>query len=135
MGYVLRGFGEGGRYLTLTRDKDRFYGLLRAPEPHPKLQGVVVLVEDMLSGLRMREICDVLVLCGTELRPSALAALAKEGYQHAIVFLDADNPTVKMKARKIAQRLSWMKTSIIETGSDPKHYPKTTLEEMIHEQV
>ncbi len=133
VGFVQRLF-DPKRYLTLTKDKDRFYGFLRASEGHMEgRERRVVLVEDIISGLRMREICDTLVLCGTELRPHAMNLLIKEGYRKATVFLDADNPTVKMKARKIAKKLSWMDVSIIETGNDPKHYSATQLEKLIHE--
>lgn len=133
-GYVLRAFDPKG-YLTLSNDNDRFWGLLRASEGHPEMKGTLVLVEDVLSGLRVQEICDTLILCGTELRPTALSAVIKEGYRKAIIFLDGDNPTVKMKARKIQKRLSWLNPRIIETGLDPKLYPKSQLEKLIHEQL
>lgn len=135
VGFVQRLF-QPKRYLTLTKDRERFYGFLRASEELPEAQQkTLVIVEDMISALRCREICDTLALCGTELRPHALSLLIKEGYTRAVVFLDGDNTTVQMKARKIAKRLSWMKTSIVETGSDPKSYTKEQLGRMIHEQA
>lgn len=132
VGFVLRRF-EPKRYLTLSKDKDRFWGLLRASERHPEREGTVVLVEDMLSGLRCRAISDTMILLGTALKASALTFLLKERYKRAVIFLDADNPQVQINARKIAKKLSWMKVVIVETGKDPKYYTKEQLEELIYE--
>lgn len=132
VGYVLRRF-QPKSYLTLTNDRAGFWGLYRASERHPGGEGRVVLVEDVISALRSSEICDSLALCGTELRPGILSTLIHEGYKEAVVFLDGDNPTVKMKARKIAQRLSWMKVRVVETGRDPKLYSTDELRKLIHE--
>jgi hypothetical protein len=140
VGWVLRRF-HPKRYLTLTKDRAGFYGLLRASERHsedelsppPTLEKTepLIIVEDVLSGLRCREISDTLVLCGTSLKSEALATIIQEGYKEAVIFLDADNPTVLMCARKIAKTLFWMKVQIIETGKDPKHYSKDQLRKLI----
>lgn len=135
VGWVLRRF-QPKSYLTLTKDKDRFWGLLRASEGHSEKEGregTLVLVEDLLSGLRCREISDTMILLGTSLRPSALSFLLRERYKRAVIFLDADNPQVQINARKIAKKLSWMKVKIVETGKDPKYYTKEQLEELIYE--
>lgn len=92
----------------------------------------VILVEDVLSALRVSALgWDALALCGTELHPEAANFILTEGYKRAIVFLDGDNPTVQMKTRTIAKKLSWLSTTIIETGQDPKNYPDSQLAEIL----
>lgn len=133
LGYVLRRF-EPKRYLTLTLDKARFWGFLRWAGV-PLKKEPLIIVEDMISGLRCKEISDTMVLCGTEFKAGAVSLIVHEGYKEAVVFLDADNPQVRMKARQLAKRLSWMNVRIIETGKDPKHYSKEQLENLIHGNV
>lgn len=137
VGYVVRRF-QPKRYRTLTKDRERFWGLLRASERHsevgvsPAAQNLLIIVEDMISGLRCREISDTMVLCGTELKSDAFATILKEGYKEAVIFLDSDNPTVVKATRTIQRKLFWMKTRIIETGRDPKSYNREQLEELIN---
>lgn len=135
LGHVLRGF-DPKSYLTRTKDKDRFYGLYRAFQRHSEQVGrttdKIVLVEDVISGLRCGEICDTIALLGTYLRPSALSRIVEDGYKEAVIFLDGDNPTVMMESRKLAKRLP-IPARIVETGRDPKSYPKHELEKLINE--
>lgn len=129
-GFVLRGF-QPKSYLTLTHASASFWGFVRGPSVDPDRHGTIVLVEDMLSGHRVAEVADCLVLCGTELKPQALAFLARERYNRAVVFLDGDNSIVKGKARKIARSLSWMQVGVVETGTDPKRYSKQEIDNLI----
>ena len=124
VGHILRGFTPKS-YLTRTVDKTGFYGLYRGPE-----SDTVVLVEDVLSALRVAEHTDALALLGTSLLPRAFNTIITEQYSNAIVFLDGDNPTVRRNARKIARSLP-IDTRLIETGRDPKSYTPTELEELL----
>lgn len=130
-GWVVRTFGEDGRsYRILTDDKDNFYGhVVRMGEGAPRKK--VALVEDALSGLRVGQLVDCIVLCGTSLRPSVIEALLTEGYEEALIFLDADNSVVRRKARAIAKRLPFLRTRIVETGKDPKHHTDSELVELL----
>jgi DNA primase len=66
-------------------------------------------------------------LLGVSIKPQAIEAILKAGYEEAVVFLDGDNPQVRMAARAIAKRLPFLRTRIVETGTDPKDYSKEEL--------
>ena len=126
-GYVLRRF-DPKSYLTLTSDKAAFWGLYRGEEGH----STVVLTEDVLSAWRVAELTDSISIMGTELKPQILSFLLTSGHRRAIIYLDADNPTVKAKARSIAQALSFLpEVHVLETGRDPKYEPKERLRELL----
>lgn len=135
-GYIKRSFSPKD-YRTLRIASGGLWGLYKANAERGSMGGsgsVVVAVEDVLSALRVSSIgYDALALCGTELHPEAANFVLTEGYKRAIVFLDGDNPTVQMKARTIAKKLSWLPTTIIETGQDPKNYPDSQLERILRD--
>lgn len=129
VGSVLRRF-EPKRYLTLTSDKDAFWGLLRGPQGHSGKGGTILLVEDMLSARKGALVTDTLALLGVNLKPQALRFVLEEGYKEAVVWLDADNPNVRMAARGIARQLP-IPTRIIETQTDPKSEPEQFIRNMV----
>lgn len=126
VGYVQRFFNPKS-YLTRTNDKANFYGHY----VHSATTDTVVVVEDVLSAIRCAMVHDSLALLGVALKPEAISKLLTCGYKRAIIFLDGDNPQVKMAARAIAKRLFFMEVSIIETGRDPKEYSIDELREML----
>lgn len=131
VGYVKRSFNtEAKQYRTLKIDKNRFFGYYRKEEKPTKR---VVIVEDVLSGLRCQEVCDTIAVLGTNLSPMAQTTIMAAGYEEAAIFLDADNPTVRSETRRIKKKLPFLKVRIIETGKDPKHYSKSQLERLINE--
>lgn len=126
VGYVQRFFNPKG-YLTRTNDKDNFYGhYIKGAS-----SSTIVVVEDVLSAIRCAEVCDSIALLGVAVKPPALTKLLTCGYKRAIIFLDGDNPQVKMAARAIAKRLFFLPTTIIETGRDPKSYSLEELQELL----
>jgi hypothetical protein len=85
-------------------------------------------VEDILSCYRVHEAgFDAIALMGTEIKDGVVAAVQEGRYKEAVVFLDADNPTVRMKARRIAKRLAFTSTRVLETGKDPKRHTEEQL--------
>lgn len=138
VGWVKRGFSPKS-YKTLRMPGNALWGYYRqggaTPLPGGGQDGLtersVAIVEDVLSGLRCSEVCDTIALCGTNLHKDAINLIIREKYVKVKVFLDADHPTVKMQARKIAASLSWLDVEIIETGKDPKHYSKGELEKLL----
>lgn len=128
-GYVRRNFGHGDRYRTLKTDKERWFGYYADYPPTEK----IVLVEDILSALRVREVCDSLALLGTNLIAGAQSLIMQKGYKEAVIFLDADNPTVRSEARRMKKKLPFLPVRVIETGNDPKYYSKEQLEKLIYE--
>lgn len=119
-GWQVRCFEENGRkYDTITEDGSMFFG------HHMVMEGssdTVVIVEDVLSALRCSKFHDSIALLGVFLKPSMVQAISDRGYKNAIVFLDGDNTQVKLAARKIALRLPFLRTRIVETGQDPKKH-------------
>lgn len=127
-GWVIRGFNPKS-YLTLTDNKDEFYGHYVCPTSKHK---TIVLVEDVLSAIRVADLHDSISLLGVHAKPSILTKLFSCGYTEAIIFLDGDNTQVKMKARELAKKLCWMNTRVVETGHDPKEYSKEELDKLLN---
>jgi len=128
-GYAIKHFFSDLRYTNQTLDKPSFFGYYRKELDKPSTS--VVIVEDVLSGLRCKEISDTLVCLGTSLKDSAVWLMMQQGYKKAFVFLDADNPTVKQEARRIKKKLSFLQVKIVETGKDPKYHSKQELEKLL----
>lgn len=124
IGWVRRSFNPKDYRPVPLVSMDRFYGHWWTPEA-----GTVVLTEDVLSAYRcfVDSKHDSISLMGTEIRDTIVDTILLHRYHTAIVFLDGDNPTVRMKARKIAKRLPFLSTRIIEDGRDPKRHSKEEL--------
>ncbi len=128
-GFVRRSFDTTARYKTLTLDKPSFFGYYSCSTGNRKK---IVLVEDVLSALRVREVADSLALLTTSIKAKAVSLIAKGGYEEALVYLDSDNPTVKMASRDIVLRLApFLPVRLIETGRDPKYETRETLAALI----
>lgn len=127
-GWVVRQFNPKG-YYTRTDDIEGFYGYYKAKDVIDN--STVVLVEDTLSAIRVAELYDAIALLGVNIKPAVLSHILRSGYKRAVIFLDGDNTTVRLQARKIAKRLSWLDTKLIETGTDPKHYTKEELDTLL----
>lgn len=120
-GYAMRKLSPK-TYRPLTSDFPRFFGWMRDGTSK------VVLVEDILSCYRVHEAgFDSISLMGTEIKDSVIDAVREGKYGGAVIFLDADNPTVRMKARRIAKRLPFVHTRVLETGRDPKRHTEEEL--------
>jgi hypothetical protein len=128
-GYVLRGFNPKS-YLTRTHDKDNFYGYYIAP-PSVINNRKIMVVEDVVSAIKCSQVVDSIAIFGVHPKPSIVQRILMDDYDKAYIFLDGDNPTVRMKAREIPKRLPFIKCEIIETGCDPKHLTKQQIEELI----
>lgn len=127
-GYVLRRFEPKG-YLTLTADKDAFWGAYRGPDEASKR---VVLVEDVLSAWRVAEFEHSVALAGVHVKAGVLAYLLRMGYTKGVVWLDYDNPQVKMRAQEAAKRLSWMQgVQVVALGDDPKNLSRDELRRVL----
>ena len=127
-GYVERGFSPKS-YLTRTDNKDEFYGYYLTDSVINNRK--IVIVEDVLSALKCSQVVDSIAITGVHPKPAVISKILSGGYNHVYIFLDADNPTVRMKAREIPKRLPFVHCHIIETGRDPKYYTSTEIEELI----
>lgn len=131
VGYVKRGFNPKS-YLTKTHDKDEFYGYyVKDTEGVEDACETVVLVEDVISAIRVSEVIDCISIMGVHPKPATVSKVLTEKYKNAIVFLDGDNPTVRMKARQIGKRLPFVNVRVVDIGKDPKHCTKHELEGLL----
>ena len=96
----------------------------------------LILVEDVLSAIRVAEYVDALVLCGTNMNSNLLVNALNKSYDHIKIFLDNDNPMVKKSQRKIQRRLDSIDfhtdTTVIENDVDPKEMSSDRLCEVIY---
>lgn len=128
VGWIERGFNPKS-YLTRTDNKEEFYGYYLTDNVINN--GKIVIVEDVISALKCSQVVDSIAITGVHPKESVIAAILKNGYKQAYIFLDADNPTVRMKAREIPKRLPFVASRVIETGRDPKHHSIQEIEELI----
>lgn len=80
----------------------------------------VVFVEDYLSYLQVSQVCSCICLMGTTISTRNL--IYAIDYDRFIVWLDNDNPIVKMLQVKLQDRLSAFGECVIYKGTDPKKY-------------
>lgn len=93
----------------------------------------LVVVEDWISALRVSEHANALALLGTEVPHPTLSWIVahRHRWDCAAVYLDGDNPTVRMKARNIARLLPFRDKRVVETGADPKHESPEALRQIL----
>lgn len=121
VGYVVRGF-DPKFYRTATSNPTNFFGYYPGVSSTTVINNTVMIVEDVVSAIKCSQVVDSIALMGTELKPAIVSQLLASGYERAYVWLDMDNPTVRLKARKIAKGLPFLSVSVVDTGKDPKHH-------------
>ena len=89
----------------------------------------VVLVEDLLSMMKVGEVCKCFTLLGTSLKEKFLTKLI--GRDEVLIWLDPDEPGQRA-ARKIAKQLRGLvKTRIIHSDVDPKYLSVDKVKELL----
>ncbi len=92
----------------------------------------VVVVEDILSAIRVGTTFPCIALRGTSCNTSKLDQLRKSA-DSFIVWLDGDRPGINA-AKKLGNKLTWVgKVCYIRTKEDPKAYSNEEIQEMIDE--
>ena len=82
-----------------------------------------VLTEDAVSAIRCGRVMPAYALTGTYLTDEELQWLLSRSYKHFILFLDDDNPDVRMQELILKNRLDvFGSCRIIHTDRDPKEY-------------
>lgn len=128
LGYVARRIGdEGPKYLARSKDKERFIFTKNV-----NTVGRVVLVEDILSCIRLSSLgYNCLALQGVNITPTVLNYLTSL-YNHYTVWLDNDNPQVKLSQAKAKSNLEmYGLTDIIKTEVDPKNLSDKQIKELL----
>lgn len=80
--------------------------------------GTLVLVEDIISAIRVARYTDSLALLTTTIATNTLAAIAS--YDKFIVWLDDDNRQVKLNQLRLARRLGMFGSVKVIHHTDPK---------------
>lgn len=116
--------GARAKYITVG-DKKTFFKSFEEPQKE------IVIVEDMLSAMRVGEICPTLSLRGTSLSNEALIKLGKmSDIFH--VWLDGDSAGKKAAAR-IAQKLHWWgDVNMVSSSKDPKCYSDLEIKQYLY---
>lgn len=127
-GYVARLInGDGPKYLARRNDLAHFIYAKHA-EPTKR----VILVEDILSCIKLYYSgYNAVALQGTSIDDTLLNYITKH-YNDFIIWLDNDNPQVKMNQVKLQKKLSLFGTTrIIKSEVDPKEYSKEEIDKWI----
>lgn len=116
------------RYFGENKDHPKWVGygindnLLHITNPNNSLvDGLLVLVEDIISGLKVGHITPTLTLFGSNISLKRLATLKLLGYNEVIIWLDWDKREYAIKAAQLAQSIG-LQAQVIHTKLDPKEY-------------
>lgn len=125
------------RYFGENKDHPKWVGygindnLLHITNPNNSLvDGLLVLVEDIISGLKVGHIHPTLTLFGSNISLKRLATLKLLGYNEVIIWLDWDKKEYAIKAAQLAQSIG-LQTRVIHTKLDPKDYSTEEIRELL----
>lgn len=134
-GYQLRKVtkDKGPKYLTARIENDPGYTILCGKLSSP--QNLVVLVEDLVSGIHIVEaVPTAAVVVNYGVKVNLLALDACTMYANIKVWLDNDSSHVKRQADTMARTLQMLTNhtvSIVKGYSDPKHHTHEQIEEIL----
>lgn len=81
----------------------------------------IILVEDLISAVKVGHITPTLCLFGSNISLKRLATLKLLGYNEIIIWLDWDKKEYAIKAAQLAQNIG-LQSRVIHTKLDPKEY-------------
>lgn len=96
-----------------------------------KTDSTLVLVEDIVSAIKIRRLEDALALLKTTINVDTMTKLF--AYKHFIIWLDNDNRQVKLNQLKLANRLSTLGTTRVVHSTDPKNLSMNEIREILYE--
>ena len=115
---------DGPKYQTFTLRPQDFYYYRDGGSVQP----TVCLVEDMLSAIKCSRYMPAAALFGVSLKDTLLSLLVSK-HTKFLIFLDDDNPQVKLSAMRMKKRLDIFGECVIirGVGMDPKECDDVTL--------
>ena len=127
-GYVRKPFDDGyPKYIEKWNDKENALWINELDD-----SDTIVLTEDIPSAIVVGRYANTIALLGVELTAHQMAYLTK--YNKFIIWLDNDNPTVKMKQLRIYNKLSLFgEAKVIHSDCDPKNLSEDEIKEVIYE--
>lgn len=120
------------KYITKYKDSGDLYAYILCTGSIVG-DGVCVVVEDMLSGIRVARHANALVCFGSNISDSGILRSYPDNSKY-LIFLDDDNRTVKLNQLDIKNRLTALgkdATIIAGVGKDPKELPDSELRTII----
>lgn len=83
----------------------------------------VVVVEDILSGIRVSKYASALVLLGSSLHDRHIEHILSSGYKKCLIYLDNDNPKIVLSAVKMRLKLDMILDNVAtcDVKGDPKN--------------
>lgn len=123
-GHILRKLSGMPKYSTYFRELNpHSYYLSRMDN------NALVIVEDILSAIKVSKFQNSMALLGTNLTSHGLSSIVREDPSSIVVMLD---PGAEDAATKIASKLSSMfSVRVVFNNKDPKYIPYTELVELI----
>lgn len=100
----------------------------------PDRPNTLVLVEDILSSIKIDRVTDAMALLGTSLPKEKYLTLGTK-YDKIVIWLDNDNPQVRKSQSKIKRRLELFcpDVQIIYTERDPKEHTQKEIEAIVND--
>lgn len=123
-GLQARYFGDDAgqpKYITRYKNSGDFYQ--NFPARSATDDKLCVIVEDMISAVRIAKQFNAVCLYGTEMSDKCLEMVVN-GYERAIIWTDYDNYVVRKKGAAMRRRLTSLgiDAKILMSVTDPKHY-------------
>lgn len=116
--YSARGFGGGAKYLYVGGGENKLFKSF-SEDKVPR----VVIVEDIISAIRVGEVVPCIALGGTLIPDSLIDALPSLA-DSVTLWLDSDLAG-RLGRNKIYRKLNWFcETNHVATKYDPKYYSK-----------
>ncbi len=142
-GYQLRNTDPGlnvPKYLTVVADDDRGYTILYGKVVSTVEATIIVLVEDLLSGIsvveafeRTQRTVHAIVNYGTKVNLEAVHHCSR--YNNTVVWLDNDSDHVKTQARLMARTIQLLHPAAQVVSelreTDPKHSDYITIRKIV----
>lgn len=86
----------------------------------------LVLVEDLISALKVGTLTPTMCLFGSNISLKRLATIKQLGYNKVVIWLDWDKKEYAIKAAQLAQSIG-LNSKVIHTKLDPKDYDYETI--------
>lgn len=121
IGYTARRIDcDGPKWLSLYKDKSKFFVYFN------RGTDTCVIVEDYISGILCARHLSTYVLLGTHISDHGINKI--KHHKNFIIFLDDDNPQVKMNQLKLRKQLQLFgDVRIVHRGTDPKNLSEEEL--------
>jgi len=137
------GWNESQALLVLHKQKDYWQGRTFNPHARTKYMSMgkkplllygksdtIVLVEDIISAIRISEVATGMPLLGVSMSQQTIDKIV-ENFNRAVVWLDRDKATLAIKHKR-ALEMRGIDASVVISPKDPKEYTKGELSEWLN---